>query len=245
MTLPPTPTPSDTSTPNIPNITFSPTSSQNDTKTPNITFSPTPVSDNQDADDEYTGTLGPTAAYSTSTWPVDIDTSLVSMAWRSLADMPAKAGEVASAYCRGSLIVVGAGASPVAYNSSSGEWRNIRVPPAQGSHHAAVCLRGRFYLVGGFKAEGKLQIYDPVADVWVVGADMPMAVGSTAAAALGGRIFACGGIDKNAHKKQDPTTSACGRFQLHFTGEHTSVEKSSRSTGSRDSEGVSTTATIE
>jgi hypothetical protein len=142
---------------------------------------------------------------------MDMDTSLVNLTWRSLAGMPAKAGEVASAYCRGSLVVVGAGANPVAYSPSSDEWRSIRAPPAQGSHHAAVCLRERFYLVGGFKAEGKLQIYDPVADVWVAGADMPMAVGSTAAVALGGKIFACGGIDKNAPKKQDPTTSACGR----------------------------------
>ncbi|MET0865216.1 MAG: kelch repeat-containing protein, partial [Nakamurella sp.] len=41
---------------------------------------------------------------------------------------------------------------------------------------------------------GKVQIYDPVANSWSIGPDMPFAAGSSSSALIGGRVIVAGGI---------------------------------------------------
>ena len=70
------------------------------------------------------------------------------------------------------------------------------VRPFPGSHHAAEVIDGKLVLVGGLGggSEGKVQIYDPTANTWSTGADMPWAGGSVSSCSIGGLIYVSGGI---------------------------------------------------
>ncbi len=119
-------------------------------------------------------------------------------AWRPRAPPPSALAEVAAGVVGHHLYVVGEGTTEtLRYDLSRGTWAEpgrVAPRPFPGDHHAAEVLRGRLYLFGGFKAEGRTQIYDPAVDGWRLGAPMPFAAGSSASAVIGGRIYVAGGI---------------------------------------------------
>jgi N-acetylneuraminic acid mutarotase len=57
-------------------------------------------------------------------------------------------------------------------------------------------VNGKLYLFGGLTAgsDGKVQIFDPAAGVWSLGADMPFAAGSSSSALINGQVYVAGGI---------------------------------------------------
>jgi N-acetylneuraminic acid mutarotase len=136
-------------------------------------------------------------------------------------------GEVAGGIVRDRLFIVGESPSSVsetdsrptaptlAYNLSWGIWDQPSTRasrPFPDSHHAAEVWDGKLYLFGGMgPAAGKTQIYDPDADRWTLGPDLPFAAGSSASALINGKIFVAGGIVGNRETTGrmamfDPTT---------------------------------------
>jgi len=75
----------------------------------------------------------------------------------------------------------GRGTKPVeAYNYNSKTWATAAAPPLQLHHFQAVPLNGLIYVVGAFTGNfpnetpvPSIYIYDPVANVWHVGMDIP------------------------------------------------------------------------
>jgi len=139
--------------------------------------------------------------------------------WESGAAMPVALGEVAGGVIGRSLYLVGEGSSStLAQDLGTGTWRsNLAVRPYVGHHHAAEVLGGKLYLLGGLgSGAGKVQIYDPAANAWSTGPDIPFAAGSSATAVIGGRIYVAGGITGSTTTDQvarfDPATRTWTRL---------------------------------
>jgi N-acetylneuraminic acid mutarotase len=120
--------------------------------------------------------------------------------WTSGPAMPASLGEVADGIIDGVLYLVGhadGASSTLAYDLAQQAWiANRPARPYVGDHHAAEVVNGKLYLFGGLGggSEGKVQIFDPVANTWSEGAPMPFAAGSTSTALIKGKVYVAGGI---------------------------------------------------
>ncbi len=118
--------------------------------------------------------------------------------WESLASVGTAIGEVAAGVISGTMYLVGEGSSTTfAYNLQNRQWLSNKATRIHlGHHHSAEVVGGKLYLIGGIGggSEGRVQIYDPVANSWTSGADMPWSGGSVCTAVIGGQIYAAGGI---------------------------------------------------
>ncbi|MBV1928947.1 MAG: hypothetical protein KUG81_05485, partial [Gammaproteobacteria bacterium] len=97
----------------------------------------------------------------------------------------------------GQLIAVGAGDDRTfAFDFLSSTWRADLAPrPFPGGDHAAAVLDGKLVLFGGLgMSAGKVQIYDPVTDLWSVGADMSWLARGASCCVLNGQIHVAGGV---------------------------------------------------
>jgi len=133
--------------------------------------------------------------------------------WEQWPRLPAALGEVAGGIVGRRLLVVGEAGTPqgkpdsagtaltLAYDLSVGVWDEPAARarrPFPDSHHAAEVWNGKLYLFGGVgPAAGRTQIYDPAADRWTLGPDLPFAAGSSASAVIDDKIFVAGGIVGN------------------------------------------------
>jgi glucose/arabinose dehydrogenase len=118
--------------------------------------------------------------------------------WKNSAPLPFALGEVAAVEHEGGLYLFGRGDTrTLRYDALLGAWQsNFAQRPFAGSRHAAEVAGGRIFLLGGVDAgsPGRVQIYDPAADTWSLGAPMPWAGDAVATAVIGGRIYAAGGL---------------------------------------------------
>ena len=118
-------------------------------------------------------------------------------AWRLAEALPLDLGEVAAGIIGNSMYVVGEG-SPrmIRYDLATATTEVLdSVRPAFGHHHAAEVVDGRLWLVGGLgTAAGLVQIFDPATQQWTFAPPMPFAAGSSASAAISGKIYVAGGI---------------------------------------------------
>lgn len=120
--------------------------------------------------------------------------------WESGPPIPIEMADVAAGIIGKKLYLVGGPWRPatLAYDLSRREWTSrhaLTKRPFPGGHHAAEVWSSRLYLFGGSeRAIGRTQVYDPSVDAWTVGRDMPFAAGSSASAAIGGKIYVTGGI---------------------------------------------------
>ncbi len=118
--------------------------------------------------------------------------------WQALTNLSTAFGEVAAGVIGGTMYLVGeGGTATLAYDVHNRQWLgNKATRPFTGHHHAAEVVSGKLYLVGGLDggSEGQLQIYDPGTNAWTLGAPMPWSAGSLSTAAIGGKIYAAGGI---------------------------------------------------
>lgn len=123
-------------------------------------------------------------------------------AWYPADPMPEELGEVSAGVIDGHMYVVGErSAQTLSYDLASGLWNSptsLPSRPSDGHHHAAEVYDGKLFLLGGLGgwggSEGLVQIFDPNAQEWTLGPEMPFAVGSASSALINGRIFVAGGI---------------------------------------------------
>lgn len=126
---------------------------------------------------------------------LDLDDS-----WFVLDSAPVALAEVGAGVIGDTLYVVGENNNAtLAYDLGTGQWsgaNDLAKRPFAGSHHATEVIDGKLYLFGGLGANsvGKVQIYDPAADQWSAGADIPLAVGSATSVLIGGKVYLAGGV---------------------------------------------------
>ncbi len=76
-------------------------------------------------------------------------------------------------------------------------WRRLAAAPSERTEVAAATAGGRIYVAGGYAPDGAtvatVELYDPAADAWVAGPDLPVAVNHAMAATLDGAVHVAGG----------------------------------------------------
>ena len=75
----------------------------------------------------------------------------------------------------------------------TGHWTSGAAMPSERTEVAVAEVGGKIYVLGGFRGELELEIYDPTADRWSRGAAIPRAVHHAAAVGLNGKIYLIGG----------------------------------------------------
>ncbi len=120
--------------------------------------------------------------------------------WTPMPDMPDARSGHAMVAVKDALYVVGAAPVVTVYAPATNEW-TTRSAPAEAARRgaAAAALDGRIYLMGGRDADGvvsmRVDVYDPEADAWSVGPDLPGPRSGLGAAVLGGALHVFGGAD--------------------------------------------------
>ena len=126
--------------------------------------------------------------------------------WETAAPLWNSIGEVAGGIINNRLYLVGESSpATLSYNLSTNTHSSpsdLAQRPFKGNHHTAEVAGGKLYLFGGLGNDadtglatgGKVQIYDPAANTWAMGADLPFAAGSSSSALIGGQIYVAGGI---------------------------------------------------
>jgi hypothetical protein len=82
------------------------------------------------------------------------------------------------------LLVGGALFVAAAFAQSIGRWTTGTPIPSVRTEVAVAEVGGKIYVVGGFRGERELEVYDPAADRWSRGAPSPRALHHTAAVGL-------------------------------------------------------------
>ena len=105
-------------------------------------------------------------------------------------------------------LVGGRGERPVqSFDPSTGMWATHATPPLELHHFQAVAHEGKIYVIGALTGSWPTEdpvphvyIYDPVADTWTQGPEIPedRRRGAAGAVAHGGEIYVVGGI-QNGH----------------------------------------------
>jgi N-acetylneuraminic acid mutarotase len=126
--------------------------------------------------------------------------------WLTLAPIHEARQEVAVAAAAGRVYVFGgiAGntvlASVEEYDPATDRWRFVAPIPEPLHHTAAAVVDDRYiYLIGGYRtlafdATDSVYRYDALTDQWTRLASLPSPRGALAAAAIGGKVYAAGGL---------------------------------------------------
>ncbi|WP_157972612.1 Kelch repeat-containing protein [Haloprofundus halophilus] len=144
-------------------------------------------------------------------------------AWRSAAALPQALHHVKAVAHRGRILVFGgytevekSVATTYAYDPQSDSWEErARMPTGRGAPTAEL-VNGKAYVAGGYTKGGlggglraTLEIYDPRADKWSKGPDMPTARNHLTSGTVGGKLYVVGGREEfgeelSANEMYDP-----------------------------------------
>jgi N-acetylneuraminic acid mutarotase len=136
--------------------------------------------------------------------------------WVTGATMPGSVGEVAVGEINGKLYLIGeSNLATMAYDIENDTWDDtLAVRPYPGHHHSIEVYDDKLYVIGGLtgagQGAGRVQIYDPVTDMWTTGADMTWGGGSLNTALIDGLIYVAGGIVGSS------TVSNCAVYDPEF-----------------------------
>jgi hypothetical protein len=86
------------------------------------------------------------------------------------------------------LLVGGALFAAGAFAQGIGRWTTGSPMPSARTEVAVAEVGGKIYVVGGFRGERELEVYDPAADRWSRGASIPRALHHAAAVGLNGKL---------------------------------------------------------
>jgi hypothetical protein len=94
----------------------------------------------------------------------------------------------------GGALFTAAAIAQGAFAQGTGRWTTGMPMPSSRTEIAVAEVDGKIYVVGGFRGERELEIYDPSTDRWSRGASIPRAVHHAGAAGLNGRLYVIGGF---------------------------------------------------
>ena len=116
------------------------------------------------------------------------------------------------------LIVLPVSASSVEPEPDRGVWRTAAPALTKRTEVAAVMLRDKIYVVGGFEQPGlgnvmnlaitpSLEAYDPSTDRWTTKAPMPVALHHVGIGVTGGRLYVIGGYRQSGLTVWEPVAT--------------------------------------
>jgi N-acetylneuraminic acid mutarotase len=114
------------------------------------------------------------------------------------------------------LLVVACGPAPGAENTVLARWEARAPVPEARTEVSVTTDDSLIYLIGGFRAEAggsasaprAMFVYDPAADSWTTGKEIPEGVNHAGFAAVGGKLYIVGGFRGN-------TSSPTGAVRVH------------------------------
>lgn len=123
----------------------------------------------------------------------------LSPGWLSGDSLPAPVSEAAGGIIADQLFMVARSSrQTMVFDLRSGRWlhpEQYARRPVLYSGHTAEVVDGKLYLLGGHGRSGPLvQVFDPVANQWSYGPDMPFRAVASASAVIGNHIYVAGGI---------------------------------------------------
>jgi hypothetical protein len=137
------------------------------------------------------------------------DTSPSDAPWTAIANYPTPIQDNVAGVNDGKLYSAfgftgdGDTAAMYVYDPDSGAWSPLASAADTREKPAAAFIGGKFYVAGGWDANGnpdsKLEVYDPATNQWSTGAPDPKPYAGPGTAVLGGKLYVVGGC-----------TSACG-----------------------------------
>jgi Kelch motif len=133
--------------------------------------------------------------------------------WQSLAPMPTKRQELATAVLNGRIYVIGgydidgnSTATVEVYDPHANTWASAHPIPLAVNHNSAAVAAGKLYSFGA--SGGAAYVYDPISDSWAPVAAMNFEHGGTAAVGvIGDKIYVAGGAGASMRQLEvyDPT----------------------------------------
>ncbi len=116
------------------------------------------------------------------------------------------------------------------YDTDGGSWREGAASPTGGRAFPSVAaVGGKVFVVGGLRRDAdplaSCEVYDPVADGWSRGPDMPTARNRAGACAHGGKVYVAGGYvrdegNSRALERLDPVAGVWERLAPMPTARH-------------------------
>ena len=92
------------------------------------------------------------------------------------------------------LLLGGTLFAAAAFAQSIGRWSTGAPMPSARTEVAVAEVGGKIYVVGGYRGERELEVYDPAADRWSRGASIPRALHHAAAVGLKDKLYVVGGF---------------------------------------------------
>src|SRR5438552_9974603 len=92
------------------------------------------------------------------------------------------------------LLAASALLTAAALAQGSGRWTTGTPMPSARTEIAVAEASAKIYVVGGFRGERELEIYDPSGDRWSRGASIPRALHHAAAVGLNNKLYVIGGF---------------------------------------------------
>jgi uncharacterized repeat protein (TIGR01451 family) len=146
------------------------------------------------------------------------------MPWRALPILPTpRYGLAAAATGDCQFFVIGgwdadneASRTNEMYDLRTGTWRGMAPKLTAAADTAAAAIGGKIYVPGGMRGQARLsvlEIFDPAANRWTQGGDLPHAAAEMAVAAAGGKLYAfggtaSGGVVLSSNLEYDPITQS-------------------------------------
>jgi len=103
------------------------------------------------------------------------------------------------------LLAGGVLLAAAALAQSTGRWTVGAPMPSARTEVAVTEVGGKIYVVGGFRGERELEVYDPAADRWSRGASIPRPLHHAVAVGLKDRLYVVGwrpALDEAADDKE-------------------------------------------
>ncbi|RPI35879.1 MAG: hypothetical protein EHM67_13275, partial [Hyphomicrobiaceae bacterium] len=110
-------------------------------------------------------------------------------------------------------LIISALLAATAVAQGNGRWTTGAPMPSERTEVAVAEMGDKIYVLGGFRGELELEIYDPAADRWSRGAAISRAVHHAAAVGLNNKIYLIGGyvdgwMPTDELHEYDPATNA-------------------------------------
>jgi hypothetical protein len=100
----------------------------------------------------------------------------------------------AAAVLAGTLLITAAALAQGTLAQGNGRWATGTPMPSSRTEIAVAEVGGKIYVVGGFRGERELEIYDPATDQWSRSAVIPRALHHAGAVGLNGKLYVIGGF---------------------------------------------------
>ena len=135
-----------------------------------------------------------------------------SSGWKSLAPLPVERNGLALSFVNNRIFAIGGEVKKVTtglierYDFEKNEWTTVTEKPTPVKNIGAAVVGGLIYVPGGELDNGKvtnvLEIYDPIENKWIEGANLPVSLSRYSLIAYEGKLYIFGGWNGKDYSRE-------------------------------------------